>query len=260
MKNHLLILSAFLLLAACQVKDKTGSSKAAPGCPSSTAKANILSGVVLETMDVPGYTYARLKTDQGETWAAAPQTKTAVGDTVVLTDPMLMKSYVSKSLNRTFDAITFAGSMIPIAGWRAAHDGKMGEKGKVCEMASGDAGKAEKGPHPKIQMPRTDVGKIEKAAGGVTLSEVFDDQEKFGGKTILVRGKVVKANYGILNKTWIHVQDGSGDDDLTVTTASTEPKTGNLVLVKGVFAKEKDLGMGYKFKGIVEDAQVTVEK
>jgi hypothetical protein len=70
---------------------------------------------------------------------------------------------------------------------------------------------------------------------------------------------VVKANYGILNKTWIHVQDGSGND-LTVTTASTSPKKDDIVLVQGAFSKDKDIGMGYQFKGIVEDAQVTVEK
>ncbi len=139
-------------------------------------------------------------------------------------------------------------------------------EGAVCKMTademkngSCEMGQKEKGAHPKIETQNVNVGKIAKAEGGITLSELFAHVNDYQGKTVLLRGKVVKANYGILNKTWIHVQDGSGDD-LTVTTASSEPKKGDVVIVKGLFAKDKDIGMGYQFKGIVEDAQVTIEK
>ena len=44
-----------------------------------------------------------------------------------------------------------------------------------------------------------------------------------------VRGKVVKTNAGIMDKDWVHVRDGSGEDgknDLTVTTTSTAAAEG----------------------------------
>jgi len=142
-----------------------------------------------------------------------------------------------------------------------------GEKeGAVCKMTAGemksgscDMGQKEKGGHPKIETQKEDVGRIAKVDGGITLADLFAHVNDYQGKTVLIRGKVVKINYGILNKTWIHIQDGSGDD-LTVTTTSSAPKKGDIVIVKGVFAKDKDIGMGYQFKGIIEDAQVTIEK
>ena len=45
----------------------------------SWAAGNSVSGEVLETQDAGGYTYVRLKTAQGETWAAVNQAKIAKG-------------------------------------------------------------------------------------------------------------------------------------------------------------------------------------
>ncbi|MDH5590212.1 MAG: hypothetical protein OEZ65_12060 [Gemmatimonadota bacterium] len=66
-------------------------------------------GVVLETMDAGGYTYARLSMVDGEIWAAGPVTALAVGDTVGLVGPMPMGRFTSTSLDRTFEDITFVG-------------------------------------------------------------------------------------------------------------------------------------------------------
>jgi hypothetical protein len=72
---------------------------------------------------------------------------------------------------------------------------------------------------------------------------------------------VVKYNGEIMGKNWIHIQDGTGSvgsNDLAVTTAATA-KVGDLILVNGTVAINKDFGGGYKYSVIVEDAQVTVE-
>jgi hypothetical protein len=60
---------------------------------------------------------------------------------------------------------------------------------------------------------------------------------------------------------WIHIQDGTGDsgaNDLTVTTLDSA-KIGDVVLVKGTAATDKDFGAGYKYDLIVEEATVKVE-
>lgn len=116
--------------------------------------------------------------------------------------------------------------------------------------------------HPRVVAEEMEIGTVEKAAGGVTISEIFQSQDEFQGKAVLVRAKVVKASYGIMGRTWLHVRDGTGAEggnELVVTTEET-PKRGDLVLVRGTFTKEKDLGMGHRFHGIVEDAGVTLEK
>jgi len=69
-----------------------------------------------------------------------------------------------------------------------------------------------------------------------------------------------QSQLGILDRNWLHIQDGTGkiDDgshDLTVTTAGTA-KVGDIVTVTRRLAIDKDFGAGYAYKVIVEDATI----
>jgi hypothetical protein len=70
-----------------------------------------LTGQVLETMDVPEYTYMRIKTATGEEWAAVNKTPVAVGDTVTVSQSLVMENFPSKSLGRTFPRLVM-GTMV----------------------------------------------------------------------------------------------------------------------------------------------------
>jgi predicted small lipoprotein YifL len=107
-----------------------------------------------------------------------------------------------------------------------------------------------------------DLAGIAKAEGGKTVAEVYAEKDALAGTAVAVRGKVVKVNAGIMDKNWLHVRDGSGEEgtnDLTVTTAGDLPELGATVLVSGNLATDKDFGMGYQYPVILEDAEVTVE-
>ncbi|HEY5634728.1 MAG TPA: nucleotide-binding protein, partial [Burkholderiaceae bacterium] len=69
--------------------------------------ARALSGQVLEAQDAGIYTYIRLKTATGEAWAAVNKAAVKKGETVTIGNPMEMRNFESKSLNRTFDRIVF---------------------------------------------------------------------------------------------------------------------------------------------------------
>lgn len=118
-------------------------------------------------------------------------------------------------------------------------------------------------PHPTpAPAEAVDLSGITKAEGGKTVAEVFAGKDQLAGKTVVVRGKVVKVNVGIMGRNWLHVRDGSGGDgtnDLTVTTASAAPHVGDIVLVTGVLALNRDFGMGYAYDAIIENAEVTVQ-
>ena len=90
----------------------TGVLVAACGEPSQVAEAESTwpTGVVLETMDGGGYTYAHVELDGTEKWVAGPVTPLKVGDTVSLIDTMFMGSFPSKALDRTFDQLVFVMS------------------------------------------------------------------------------------------------------------------------------------------------------
>jgi hypothetical protein len=119
-------------------------------------------------------------------------------------------------------------------------------------------------PHPIPVAPvgTVDLSGIEAAEGGRTIAEVFADKDQLAGETVVFRGRVVKANAGIMGKNWLHIRDGSGAEgtnNLTVTTIDVLPNVGDTVLVSGVIELNKDFGMGYQYDLIIENADVTVE-
>lgn len=69
--------------------------------------ASELSGEVLEVLQVPSYTYLRLRTPQGEVWAAVSTSPVEPHQQVRITAPAEMRSFESKTLKRTFDVIYF---------------------------------------------------------------------------------------------------------------------------------------------------------
>lgn len=207
------------------------------------ATPGALEGKVAETMNAAGYTYFLVDTGSRKAWVAATEVALKVGDKVSVPDAMPMANYHSKTLNRTFDVVYFAS--------RVAVNGR-----PAATTTPTPAAPAASRPGPTV-----DLANIARAPGGQTVAEVHAAGAKFAGKKITIRARVVKYNGGILGKNWLHIRDGSGTEgtnDLTVTTQA-RAKVGDLVLVTGVLATNRDFGGGYKYPLIVEDAQVAVE-
>ncbi len=100
------------------------------------------------------------------------------------------------------------------------------------------------------------------APGSVTqIAEVWTNRKALAGKTVTVRGKVVKFNGGILGRNWLHVQDGSGKgedktNDLTITT-SDEAAVGDEIVATGVVGIDRDFTAGYAYPVMLENARLT---
>jgi len=54
--------------------------------------------------------------------------------------------------------------------------------------------------------PNLDLTGIKLADGGKTVQEIIAKQAKLAGKSVTVRGKVVKYNAEIMGKNWLHLQ------------------------------------------------------
>ena len=109
-----------------------------------------------------------------------------------------------------------------------------------------------------------DVGnvKVPKATGpdARTVAEIVAKGSELKDKTVAVRGKVVKYTPGVLGKNWVHLQDGSGSasdgtNDVLVTTKD-ETKIGDIVLARGTVRTDVNIGSGYAFKVLVEEAKL----
>lgn len=206
------------------------------------------SGKVVETIDAGGYTYVCLEKNGKKTWVAVSQMKVAVGSKMAFQPGQEMPNFTSKSLGRTFDSIIFSGG--PVAGAAPAGHPAVGA---VPQGASGS----------KAQVAAKDKAvKVEKAAGenAYTVAEVYAKSSALNKKKVVVKGKVEKVSQGIMGKNWVHIQDGSGDQqkgthNLVVTTQDL-PAVGDIVTITGAFARDKDFGGGYLYKAIVEDAKV----
>ena len=114
-----------------------------------------------------------------------------------------------------------------------------------------------RGPHGRDRAAR---GGERSLANGRTVAEVLGERVTLAGKTIRVQATVMKVTTGVLGRTYLHVRDGSGDatkgtHDLTVTTAAT-PAVGQVITIEGVVALDREVGAGYSFPTLIENARV----
>lgn len=257
LKRAILLLPLFLV--ACGNAGATGGdARAASKAPATTAAAaadpTAVSGTVLETMNGGAYTYVRLKTANGEAWAAVNQTTLARGAEITIGNAMWMENFESKTLNRKFDHILF-GSL--------AGGANLDAMAAAAELPAG---------HPVTSSAAAaslsevaDVlgdAKVDKATGkdARTVAEVWAQRKELAGKEVVIRAKVVKFNPEIMGKNWIHLRDGSGsaekgDNDITVTTDAVVAK-GDIVSVRGKIAIDRDFTSGYAYPVIIEEAKV----
>jgi len=199
--------------------------------------------VVVETMDSGDYTYAKIKAGGDTYWVAAPRTAVKVGDRVEHPQGAVMRQFESKTLKRTFDSILFVDRLVVAP-----------DKAKPSETVVAAHRGVQDGGSDDIQ-----AGSIAKAAGGYTVAELYERAKELAGKEVSVRGKVVKFNGSILGRNWIHLRDGTGSasaNDLTVTSGEAA-EVGEVVLVTGTLALDKDFGSGYKYPLIIEGASVS---
>lgn len=103
---------------------------------------------------------------------------------------------------------------------------------------------------------------VKKASGpnAYTIAELYRDRAKLDKKQIVVRGKIVKVTPEVMNRVWVHIQDGTGSQaegtHNLVCTTKANPQRGDVVTVKGTLAKDRDFGYGYRYSVIVEDATI----
>ena len=257
--RYLALTSAAVVIAAslaCKPSPAPATSTAtaapaqspAPGGPATLAPAaaptaNAFTGAIGETMNSGGYTYLRLKNGADEVWVAGPEFDGKVGEQVSVSLDMPMKDFESKTLNRTFPLLYFVS--------------EVARNGQPLSAQAQPLAPAMMNSH-AASLAAAPVEKIAPPAGGLSIADVFAKKAALSGKAVTVRGKVVKFNGGIMDRNWLHIQDGSGtadahNNDLTITT-DANVKVGDVVTVSGVFGTDKDFGAGYAYDAILEKA------
>ncbi len=210
-----------------------------PAMASAHPAGTVVTGTIEELIQVPNYTYLRLKTAGGEEWAAVnATTDVAQGQTATVAQANLMTGFQSGTLKRTFDRIWFG----------------------QLQGAGGSAPAPAMARSPSSSATAGAMAAIQKADGplGLRVADVFAEKAALAGKTVRVKGKVTKVT-AVQGVNYLHLKDGSGsaaaaDDDLTVATRA-EVQAEQVVTLEGTVALNKDFGAGPR-PLVLDDAKV----
>ena len=99
--------------------------------------------------------------------------------------------------------------------------------------------------------------KVASSTGTYTVEELFAKKADLNASIVTVKGEVVKVSNGIMGRSWIHIQDGTGvegTNDIIFTSKVQTANVGDKVVATGTVATDKDFGYGYFYAIIVEDS------
>jgi hypothetical protein len=225
-----ILMWALLLLAVTSCGNRTESSQ-------NSVK-------VKEVLQVNNYTYLLVKGAKGDLWIAAPTMEASPGETYTYQGGMIMENFYSKELDRTFDQVLFVEGLFPPDG------------GEILSMDQGMPSMGqETTPGSRVKAEKTSVN-ISHVEGSVSIADLFAHPKDYEGKVVRVTGEVTKFNPAIMDKNWVHLQDGTefeGRFDLTATTSESF-EVGDQVTLEGILATDQDFGYGYAYEILLEKA------
>ena len=223
-------------------------------------------GKVIETVNAANYTYAKVNENGNIYWIAGPETTVKVGSEISFIEQMTMQNFTSKALNRTFDVLVFASTIIsPDAAQSHA------AKGADCDCdthkkdpaATMTAAAAKAHTSANADIGTVENVKVAKNANGHSVEELYSKSANLKGKSVKVNAQVVKVSKNIMGKDWVHLQDGSGaigTNDIIATGKNTTVQVGDVVTTTATLNTDVDFGYGYFFSVILEESTFTAKQ
>ncbi len=212
--------------------------------------------VIQEVVQTTNYTYLRVQEGDNEKWLAAPKISPKLGETYFFQGGMEMPNFKSKELGREFELVYFISKLgtseetvknVQISNNKVPNDDIHSNHNHSTSngVITGS----------EVKEAKTDV-KVAKVKGGISIAELFAKKKEYAGKKVILKGQVTKFNAAIMNRNWIHLQDGTdhnGSFDITVTSKQ-ECNVGDVITIEGTVVLNRDFGYGYKYDILIEDA------
>lgn len=234
--KYILILAVIGLMISCDSQPDKNRFKA--------MNPNLRVVEVTEIVQTSSYTYLYFKENEDVYWAAIPRNEEIkLNGTYYFDNWMEMKDFSSRELDKTFDQVYFIEGLSDKPFPPAKNPGMTQKK----EQKKGSA-----------NVGNMEFETVEAADGGITLAELYSNKKKYDGQKVKVKGHVVKFTEAVMEKNWVHIQDGTkvGDDfDLTITTTNIVT-VGDIAVFEGVVTLDKDFGYGYAYDILLEEAVV----
>lgn len=200
--------------------------------------------IVNEVLPTTKYVYLNVNEGDKQFWIATGQKEIKVGETYYYKGGLLKTNFESKEYNRVFETVYLVANLV-----EERHGNNTGK------VNIGDYSETKQKPPTKVAI-ETHTDKIIQDKGSIKISELVANPEKYNGKSVQVSGVCTKINAGIMDRNWIHLQDGSKDDfDLVITSESYVPE-GSSVTIKATVTLDKDFGAGYRYDLILENGTI----
>lgn len=233
--NLLALVIGLIVLVGCKDKQKYTKMNSV----SKTSEVPVHKIVINEFMNGGGYTYINVNEEGKDYWMAIPNTEVEKGMTFYYTGGLVMKEFNSEELDRTFDEIIFADKI-----------------STTKEMVS----QPKANPHEPSSknVPSKSYELIEQPSNGTDLVTILTNRNDLNNKSVVIKGKVIKVNNGILDKNWVHIVDGTGFENKKAITITTQEKVkvDDIVTFKGIVTLNKDFGYGYVYDILIEEGEL----
>ncbi|NCO51617.1 MAG: hypothetical protein GW875_05930 [Deltaproteobacteria bacterium] len=227
----------------------------------SPAAAEILAASVVSVEKTGKYTILELQQEENHIWAAASGFEAKTGDEIEFMGGVLMSDFYAKGLDRTFPEILFLTNIRHKVSVR-----ETAEKQEVAAKKLAD-GATETMPDDDLHrnlvpesagVPAATVEEIKPSAGMVSIADLYAKSAELAEKTVTVRGKVIKVSNNILGKTWLTLSDGTGTapDNILRVTTQENTELGVIVSATGFLRTNINLGAGYSYKVLLENAVI----
>ena len=228
---YLIVISAVILFGCKSEQDQDLTEKDVLKSEPHIAK-------VIDKIPAKGYTYLQVSESKNDYWIAVPTMEIEIGETVYFSKFMVMEDFRSDNIDKSFDEILFV------------EDARKSPTPDEMKNIHSGATSTEK-----------QEIKVEPLKDGKTVQQLYSDKSALNGKVVKVKGQVTKFNKQIMKRNWIHIQDGTGNEnefDLVITS-NTDVQVGDIIVAEGKVAVDKDFGAGYFFPVMIEDAQIKKE-
>jgi len=231
-KIYLLLFFLLIVALGCSDEVKTEGNTSSP-VEEMSKEPHVVK--VVDLIQTNDYTYLNVKEGESTFWIAIPKMEIAKGEMLYFSQSMMMKNFKSPTLGRTFESVLFVQDARKSSDPNSmlnAHDNKQEQTKENID--------------------------VEPVSPDKTIAKIYANKKELSGKIVKVRGEVVKYNPNIMQRNWIHIQDGSGSKDnydLAITSQDAV-NLGDIIIVEGTLAIDKDFGAGYFFPVILENAKV----
>ena len=217
---------------------KSGSASSASPTKLQAFSDGVHTVVVNEVLPTSKYVYLHVTEGVQQYWLATRKQEVKIGGIYYYRDGLLKTNFESKEYNRVFDRMVLVSKLVA-----QHHGGQTGVASPSLEESSNSSSNSSGNP----------------AATVLSIAELVSNPQKFAGKVVQLRGKCVKVNPNIMDRNWIHLQDGSRDDYDLVITSAAHVHEGDQLTMQASVSLDRDFGAGYSYELILENGVVVKE-